>query len=128
MTLKILRLGSPRLSGEGVRIGTVRYPPRGVPKARYAAENWFDVWYPDLAPSKKLMARARTARTARDWNVFARAFRKEMNEPAPRRTLDILAALSHTADFSLGCYCEDESRCHRSLLRELLAERNARLA
>lgn len=128
MTLKILRLGSPRLSGEGVRIGTVRYPPRGVPKARYAAENWFDVWYPDLAPSKKLMARARAARTARDWNAFARAFRKEMNEPAPRRVLDILAALSHTADFSLGCYCEDESRCHRSLLRELLAERNARLA
>lgn len=128
MTLKILRLGSPRLSGEGVRIGTVRYPPRGVPKARYAVENWFDVWYPDLAPSKTLMARARVARTAKDWNAFARAFRKEMNEPAPRRTLDILAALSHTADFSLGCYCEDESRCHRSLLRELLAERNARLA
>jgi uncharacterized protein YeaO (DUF488 family) len=128
MSLTILRLGSPRRPREGVRIGTVRFPPRGVPKSRYASENWFDVWYPDLAPSKDLMARAKAARSERDWNAFARAFEKEMNEPAPRRTLDLLAALSHTADFSLGCYCEDESRCHRSLLRELLAERGAKIS
>jgi uncharacterized protein YeaO (DUF488 family) len=128
MSLTILRLGSPRRLREGVRIGTVRFPPRGVPKSRYASENWFDVWYPDLAPSKDLMARAKAARTERDWNAFARAFEKEMNEPAPRRTLDLFAALSHTADFSLGCYCEDESRCHRSLLRELLGERGAKIS
>jgi uncharacterized protein YeaO (DUF488 family) len=128
MTLKILRLGSSRRPEEGVRIGTVRFPPRGVPKSRYAAENWFDVWYPDLAPSKDLMARAKAARTDKDWNAFTRAFRKEMNEPAPRRALDLLAALSHTADFSLGCYCDDESRCHRSVLRKLLLERGAKIA
>ena len=128
MSLTILKLGSPRRPREGVRIGTVRFPPRGVPKSRYASENWFDVWYPDLAPSKDLMARAKAARSDRDWNAFARAFEKEMNEPAPRRTLDLLAALSHSADFSLGCYCEDESRCHRSLLRELLADRGAKIS
>ena len=108
MTLKILRLGSSRGPSEGVRIGTVRFPPRGVPKSRYAAENWFDVWYPDLAPSKDLI-------------------RKEMSAPGPRHALDLLAALSHTADFSLGCYCEDESRCHRSVLRNLLLERGAKI-
>lgn len=127
MTLRILKLGSPRLPGEGTRIGSVRYPPRGVPKGRYASDNWFDVWYPDLAPSRELMARARDAKTAKEWNAVARAFRKEMGEPAPRRALDLLAALSHTADFSLGCYCEVESRCHRSLLRNLLAERGAKM-
>jgi len=127
MTLKILRLGSSRGPSEGVRIGTVRFPPRGVPKSRYAAENWFDVWYPDLAPSKDLMARAKAARSDKDWNIFVRAFRKEMSAPGPRRALDLLAALSHTADFSLGCYCEDESRCHRSVLRNLLLERGAKI-
>jgi uncharacterized protein YeaO (DUF488 family) len=128
MTLTILRLGTSRRSGEGVRMGTVRFPPRGVPKSRYAAEDWFDVWYPELAPSKELMSRAKAARSDKDWNAFARAFRKEMNEPAPRHALDLLAALSHTADFSLGCYCEDESRCHRSVLRKLLLERGAKIA
>ena len=128
MTLRILKLGSPRLPGEGLRIGSVRYPPRGVPKSRYASDNWFDVWYPDLAPSRELMARARSATTAREWNTVARAFQKEMGEPSPRRVLDLIAALSHTADLSLGCYCEDESRCHRSVLRKLLNDRGAKMA
>lgn len=128
MTLHIVRLGTPRLPREGTRIGTVRRLPRGVRKDRYAAENWFDVWYPELSPSAELVAKARNARTTADWNAFVRAFRAEMNEPAPRRTLDLLAALSHGADFSVGCYCEDEARCHRSVLRALLAERGAALA
>lgn len=127
MTLRIVRLGSPRARGEGTRIGTVRRPPRGVPKERYAADDWFDVWYPELSPSPELVSRALAAETHADWKAFARAFRKEMNEPAPRRTLDLLAALSHNADFSIGCYCEDEARCHRSVLRELLSERGAKI-
>jgi uncharacterized protein YeaO (DUF488 family) len=125
MTLRIVRLGTPRLQGEGIRIGTVRRPPRGVRKDRYAAEDWYDVWYPDLAPSPDLMARAKAARTTREWNAFVRSFRAEMNEPAPRRALDLLAALSRDADFSLGCYCEEEAHCHRSVLRALLQERGA---
>ena len=127
MTLRIVRLGSDRAKGEGTRIGAVRRPPRGVKKERYAAENWYDVWYPELSPSADLVAKALNAETAQDWNAFVRAFRAEMNEPAPRRTLDLLAALSRNANFSLGCYCEDEARCHRSVLRELLAERDAKL-
>lgn len=128
MTLRIVRLGSPRLASEGTRIGTVRRPPRGVRKERYAADNWFDVWYPDLAPSPGLMARGKAAATAGEWRSFVRLFRSEMNEPAPRRMLDLLAALSHDAEFSLGCYCEDEARCHRSVLRALLAERGAKIS
>jgi uncharacterized protein YeaO (DUF488 family) len=128
MTLRIVRLGTPRLPNEGTRIGAVRRPPRGVRKERYAAEDWFDVWYPDLAPSHDLMARAKAAKTAREWRAFFRAFRAEMNQPTPRRTLDLLAALSHDADFSIGCYCEDEARCHRSVLRALLVERGAEIA
>jgi uncharacterized protein YeaO (DUF488 family) len=127
MTLRIVRLGSDRAKGEGPRVGAVRRPPRGVKKERYAAENWYDVWYPELSPSAKLVTKALTAETPKQWNAFVRAFRAEMNEPAPRRTLDLLAALSHDADFSLGCYCEDEARCHRSVLRALLSERGARL-
>lgn len=127
MTLRIVRLGSARHPQEGTRIGTVRRPPRGVKKERYAAENWYDVWYPELSPSPGLVARALAASNAKEWGAFVRSFRAEMNEPAPRRTLDLLAALSHDAHFSLGCYCEDESRCHRSVLRELLAERGAKL-
>jgi uncharacterized protein YeaO (DUF488 family) len=127
MALTILRLGSPRRPGEGIRVGTVRYPPRGVPKERYALEDWFDVWYPELSPSRELMAGAKAAATAQDWNAFTRAFQKEMEEPAPRHALDLLAALSHTADFSLGCYCQDEARCHRSVLRKLLAARGAHI-
>lgn len=125
MTVRIVRLGSPRVPGEGTRIGTVRRLPRGVRKERYAADDWFDVWYPDLSPSPELVSKARAATTEREWEGFVRAFRAEMNEPAPRRSLDLLAALSRDADFSIGCYCEDESCCHRSVLRDLLAERGA---
>jgi uncharacterized protein YeaO (DUF488 family) len=125
MTLRIVRLGTPRIPDEGTRIGTVRRLPRGVRKERYAADDWFDVWYPDLAPSPELLTRARAAKTDKEWNAFLRSFRAEMNAPAPRRTLDLLAVLSHHANFSVGCYCEDESRCHRSVLRELFAERGA---
>jgi uncharacterized protein YeaO (DUF488 family) len=128
MPVRIIRLGTPRARNEGTRIGTVRRPPRGVRKDRYAAEDWFDVWYPELSPSPELFARARSARSAKEWDAFRRAFRAEMNEPAPRRTLDLLAALSQHANFSIGCYCEDEARCHRSVLRTLLAERGATIA
>ena len=125
MTVRIVRLGTPRVAGEGLRIGTVRRPPRGVPATRYASENWYDVWYPNLAPSVETLKLGKGARTERDWAVFLRKFRAEMAEPAASRTLDLLAALSRTANFSVGCYCEDERRCHRSVLRELLAARGA---
>jgi uncharacterized protein YeaO (DUF488 family) len=125
MTLRIVRLGTPRLPQEGTRIGAVRHPPRGVRKERFAADDWFDVWYPDLAPSAPLVTRAKAARTEREWNAFVRSFRAEMNEPTARRALDLLATLSRDAHFSIGCYCEDESRCHRSVLRRLLADRGA---
>jgi uncharacterized protein YeaO (DUF488 family) len=128
MTLRIVRLGSPRHPGEGTRIGAVRRLPRGVPKARYAADDWLDVWLPDLSPSPELLARGKAARTDAEWAAFTRAFRVEMDRPTPRRTLDLLAALSHDAHFALGCYCEDESRCHRSVLRALLQQRGAKIA
>lgn len=128
MSVRIVRLGSPRQAGEGLRIGTVRRPPRGVRKERYAADDWYDVWYPDLAPSAALMAEGRAVTDAAGWAIFERAFRAEMAEPAARRTLDLLAALSATADFSVGCYCESEDRCHRSVLRALLRERGATTA
>jgi uncharacterized protein YeaO (DUF488 family) len=127
MTVRIVRLGTPRNAREGLRIGAVRHPPRGVRKERYAADDWYDVWYPDLAPSAALVKRALAARTGAAWRAFVRAFRTEMNAATPRRTLDLLAALSRDADFSLGCYCADEQRCHRSVLRALLAERHATL-
>ncbi|MBL8704566.1 MAG: DUF488 family protein [Rhodospirillales bacterium] len=128
MPVRIVRLGTKRLPGEGTRIGTVRRLPRGVRKERYAAENWFDVWYPELAPSADLVKRAQAAATDAQWNGFAKSFRAEMNAPAASRTLDLLAALSRDAAFSVGCYCENEARCHRSVLRDLLAERGAELA
>ena len=127
MTLRIVRLGSPRLPGEGVRIGAVRRPPRGVRKERYAADDWYDVWYPELSPTPDLVKRALAATSADEWNAFVRAFRAEMKAPAASRTLDLLAALSHGAAFSLGCYCEDEAHCHRSVLRTLFAERDAKI-
>lgn len=127
MTVHIVRLGTPRRPREGTRIGAVRRPPRGVRKDRYAAEDWFDVWYPDLAPTPELVARAQAAATDREWEAFVRAFRAEMNQPTPKRTLQLLAALSQNSDFSLGCYCEDESRCHRSVLRKLLADLGAKI-
>jgi uncharacterized protein YeaO (DUF488 family) len=128
MAVRVVRLGTPRAAGEGLRIGTVRRPPRGVPRSRFASEDWYDVWYPVLAPSVATMKLARAARTERDRAAFVRRFRAEMAAPAASRTLDLLAALSHGADFSVGCYCEDEARCHRSVLRALLAARGARIA
>jgi uncharacterized protein YeaO (DUF488 family) len=125
MTLHIVRLGTPRLKHEGTRIGAVRHPPRGVRKERYAVDDWFDVWYPELAPSAELVSKAKAAKTEQEWKAFERAYRAEMNTPAAQRTLDLIAALSHTGNFSIGCYCEDESRCHRSVLRGLLAARGA---
>lgn len=125
MSVRIVRLGTPRTPGEGLRIGTVRRPPRGVAKDRFAADDWYDVWFPNLAPSAPLVDRARTAETPADWRAFVRDYRAEMDEPGPRRDLDLLAAMSRTAAFSVGCYCEDEARCHRSVLRALLAERDA---
>lgn len=128
MALRIVRLGTPRLPGEGLRIGTVRRPPRGVPADRFASEDWYDVWFPNLAPSAETLKLGKAADTDRAWVAFARKFRAEMAVPDASRTLDLLAALSHTADFSVGCYCEDEARCHRSALRELLTARGAKIA
>jgi uncharacterized protein YeaO (DUF488 family) len=127
MAVRIVRLGSPRRKGEGLRIGTVRRPPRGVAKSEFASGNWYDVWFPSLAPSAELVKAAQGAESEVEWRRFARAYRAEMARPEASRELDLLAALSHSADFSVGCYCADETRCHRSLLRELLAERGARL-
>ena len=125
MAIRIVRLGSERAPGEGLRIGTVRRPPRGVPKTEYSAQNWFDVWFPNLAPAPETVKMALGATTDREWAVFVRKYRSEMDTPDNRRTLDLLAALSRQTDFSVGCYCADESRCHRSVLRALLAERGA---
>jgi uncharacterized protein YeaO (DUF488 family) len=127
MAVRIVRLGQPRARGEGLRIGTVRRPPRGVPASRFASDDWYDVWFPNLAPTVPTMRLAQQARTDREWADFVRRFRAEMAEPGASRTLDLLAALSHGADFSVGCYCQDERRCHRAVLRELLATRGARL-
>ena len=127
MTVRIVRLGSPRRAGEGVRIGTVRRPPRGVPKTDYASRDWYDVWFPNLSPSPTTLALGRTATTEREWTSFLRRFRSEMATADNRRALDVLAALSHQTNFSVGCYCADESRCHRSVLRALLAERGAKI-
>jgi uncharacterized protein YeaO (DUF488 family) len=127
MTLRVVRLGAPREPGEGPRLGTVRRPPRGVPKNQYASGDWYDVWFPNVAPSAQLLRQARAAKTARELAAFFKRYRSEMNAPDRRHDLDLLAALSWVADFSVGCYCEDESRCHRSVLRELLEARGAKL-
>lgn len=121
MAIRVVRLGSPRLPGEGLRIGTVRRPPRGVPKAEHATRDWYDVWLPNLAPSLETMKLAQQAASAAQWTAFARKYRAEMATPEASHVLALLAALSHRADFSVGCYCEDEAHCHRSILRELLA-------
>lgn len=126
MSVRIVQLGSDRATNEGLRIGTVRRPPRGVPKSKYASENWYDVWLPNLAPSAETVKFALHAATEREWATFAKRYRKEMAAPDNSRVLDLLAALSHDANFSVGCYCEDESRCHRSILRALLKERGAK--
>jgi uncharacterized protein YeaO (DUF488 family) len=127
MSIGIVRLGSNREENEGLRIGTVRRPPRGVRRERLAADNWYDVWLPQLAPSADLVRQARTATSPREWAAFVRKYRVEMAEPDNARLLALLAALSHQADFSVGCYCADEDRCHRSILRELLVENGASL-
>jgi uncharacterized protein YeaO (DUF488 family) len=127
MSARIVRLGSQRQPGEGLRIGTVRRAPRGVPKADFARGNWYDVWYPMLAPSAETLKLAQRAGTDAQWGAFARKYRAEMSEPEALRALDLLAAFSHRANFSVGCYCEDESHCHRSILRALLAEKGAKM-
>jgi uncharacterized protein YeaO (DUF488 family) len=127
MSIRIVRLGSPRSPGEGLRLGTVRRPPRGVPKNEYASRYFYDVWFPLLAPSEALLHEAKGAHDERSWKRFVRKFKAEMKASDPARTLDLLAALSHSAQFAVGCYCADEARCHRGVLRELLAGRGARV-
>lgn len=127
MVVRVVRLGSPRAKDEGTRIGTVRRPPRGVPKAAFASQDWYDVWFPNLAPSVETMKSGQAAATPREWQAFLKKYRAEMATPENGRTLDLLAALSQHANFSVGCYCADESRCHRSILRALLAEKGAKL-
>ena len=128
MAVRIVRLGTPRAADEGLRIGTVRRPPRGVPKSEFASHDWYDVWYPNLAPSVETMKLAQQAQTPAQWAAFARKFKSEMAEPDAGRSIELLAALSRHANFSVGCYCEDESHCHRSVLRALLAEKGAEIA
>ena len=125
MSIRVVRLGTPRLRGEGVRIGTVRRPPRGVSKSEFASQNWYDVWFPNLAPSVATMNAGRSAQTAAQWTAFVRRYTAEMSSTAAKHDLDLLAALSHTSNFSVGCYCENEARCHRSILRQLLVARGA---
>ena len=125
MSIRIVRLGSPREKDEGLRIGTVRRPPRGVPKPEFASRNFYDVWLPNLSPSQELLKEAKSAKDDPSCLKFKRKFHSEMNDPEAGRLLDLLAALSHQTNFSVGCYCEDENRCHRSVLRELLMERGA---
>lgn len=127
MSVRIVRLGSPRAAAEGLRIGTVRHPPRGVPKAAIATRDFYDAWLPELAPSAELVRAALGAEDEGSWKRFTRSFLAELKRPQARHLLDLLAALSHTSDFALGCYCADERRCHRSLLRIQLAERGAAL-
>ncbi len=128
MAIRIVRLGSPRAPREGLRLGTVRRPPRGVPKAETASRDFYDVWLPDVAPSEALLKRAQASvDDPKRWKSFVSRYRSEMKRPGARHLLDLLAALSHTTDFSVGCYCEDEDRCHRSVLRQLLSERGAML-
>jgi uncharacterized protein YeaO (DUF488 family) len=128
MAVRIVRLGSPRAPDEGTRIGTVRRPPRGVPKAEFATRDWYDVWFPNLAPSVETMKLGQEASTPAQWAAFTRKYRAEMAAPEASHALELLATLSTHSNFSVGCYCEDESHCHRSVLRELLADKGARLA
>lgn len=127
MVVRIVRLGTARSNDEGTRIGTVRRPPRGVPKSEFASGNWYDVWYPNLAPSVETMKLGQEAATPAEWAAFIRKYRSEMAAPDASRSIDLLAALSQHSNFSVGCYCADEAHCHRSVLRALLAEKGARL-
>jgi uncharacterized protein YeaO (DUF488 family) len=128
MAIRIVRLGTPRSAGEGTRIGTVRRPPRGVPKAEFASRDYYDVWYPNLAPSPETLKLGQEASSAAQWKAFEKRYRAEMAGPEASHNLELLAALSHQTAFSVGCYCEDEAHCHRSVLRALLLERGAQLA
>ena len=134
MSIRIVRLGTPRLAHEGTRIGTVRRPPRGVPKAEFASGNWYDVWYPNLSPTPDLVKRALASQAdlsaagEKEWAAFTRGYKAEMKQPENARTIELLAALSQHAEFSVGCYCESEARCHRSILRELLEDAGAKIA
>jgi uncharacterized protein YeaO (DUF488 family) len=128
MAVRVVRLGSARVAGEGIRIGTVRRPPRGVPKTAFASQNWYDVWFPNLAPSVATMKLGQAAGTEAQWAAFAKKYRAEMATPENARTIELLARLSHQTNFSVGCYCENESHCHRSVLRTLLREKGAALA
>ena len=127
MPVRVIRLGTERTPGEGIRIGTVRRPPRGVPKSEYSSQNWYDVWFPNLAPSPELIKLAQSAKTEDEWKAFIRKYRTEMATSDKSRTLDLLAALSHQCNFSVGRYCPDERHCHRSVLRALLLERGAKV-
>ena len=127
MSIRIVRLGSPRAPDEGTRIGTVRRPPRGVPKSEFARQNWYDTWYPVLAPSVETMKLGQVAETPAQWTAFTKRYRKEMAAPEAAQALALLAALSKESNFSVGCYCEDEAHCHRSVLRELLKEQGAKI-
>lgn len=128
MSVRVVRLGTPRLPDEGIRIGTVRRPPRGVPKEDFSRKDWYDVWFPNLAPSLQTMKLGQRGESATDWGAFARRYKAEMSAPDARHALGLLATLSHSTNFSVGCYCEREDRCHRSILKELLIERGAKLA
>jgi len=127
MSIQIVRLGTKRNSNEGIRIGTVRRPPRGVKKSEYASQNWYDVWLPNIAPTSELMKLGQAAESDKEWSIFVKKYRTEMSVPEKNRILDLLAVLSHNTNFSVGCYCENEARCHRSILRELLAGKGAKL-
>jgi uncharacterized protein YeaO (DUF488 family) len=128
MPIRIVRLGAPRAKDEGLRIGTVRRPPRGVPKSKFASQNWYDVWFPNLAPTLPTMKLGLSAETPAQWAKFIKMYRAEMSTPENTHAIELLAALSHHSNFSVGCYCENEAHCHRSELRKLLAEKGARLA
>lgn len=128
MVVRIVRLGTPRAKDEGLRIGTVRRPPRGVPKSDFASHDWYDVWFPNLSPSPETVKLAQQATTPADWQAFAKRYKSEMATTEHSHALDVLAALSHQTNFSVGCYCENEAHCHRAILRELLVERGADVA
>ncbi len=127
MAIRVVRLGSQRTEGEGLRIGTVRRPPRGVPRTEFASQNWYDVWFPNLAPSVETMKLGQNAKTPAQWARFIKKYRAEMAIPQNSHAIELLAALSRECNFSIGCYCEDEAHCHRSILRELLADKGAKL-
>src|SRR5262245_60089329 len=128
MAIRVVRFGTPRAPDEGIRIGTVRRPPRGVPKSKFASRNWYDIWFPNLAPSVPTMKLGLAANTPAQWAAFAKKYRAEMSSPENRRTIELLAKLSRQTNFPIGCYCENEAHCHRSILRKLLIENGAKIA